>query len=789
MSSNDKLIGGRYRIQRKLGEGGMATVFLAIDEKLGRAVAIKILHDHMERNEEIRKRFQHEAQAISGLDHPNIVKIYDFSGFDSERLWFVTEIIKGKNLADETEKWPAHMVHPVIATCIVRETCRALAHAHSFGIVHRDIKPENIMITNDGVLKLMDFGIAKIQQKSSVTITGTFMGSPSYMSPEQIRGRNIDHRSDLYSVCVLFYEIVTGKLPFVGQTTHDVIMKIMDGNYSFPRFLAEGLSQEIDSFIVKGMSRNPDQRFSSALEMEKILQRILIDLEYDESQVELQRYFRDPEAYREKVLLHKKKPNQSTMHLTAKEMQFRSEERPKQPIQKQNELAIDHPISKALAEKKYQVDPAAYLKTAHLVQKEQEPTLRVQQPQPKRRDRTVPPQFAPAVTKIIHHQAPAPIVLPPPPRIQVNIGQQQPQQVYRQTPRSFPRVPRRVHVIHRRQHFTVQVPRSGTAGFFALLFLMTVIGGLIWTASESTNIPNQFQNGYKKISRTIRRNKNERKAPILAGTPAPRDNTKVSQVENGETVSEAKPTPSAKPVVTAAPATKIERKIAETKAKPTPLPVKIQPTIAPTLAKETHPESDSASESKKEFEKTEKPEKAERTEKPAPAKVVGDGSIFVSSQPAAEIFWRGRKIGTTIETGSGSGWLKIAAGNQTVELRRVGYQNKTIDVSLKANERKRLGSYSLVMANQVQDANSYFLTVAISQSPAQITIIHLDKNRTDHYTLNTESRVFTLEKGNYEVSVEKDGQKQSRNLSLAGRNTHYTFTARFKKVESEEATQ
>ena len=175
----NSVLGGRYRILEMIGEGGMAYVYLALDEKLGRKVAIKVLHQHMEKNDDIRQRFQLEAQAISGLEHPNIVKIYDFSGNNSDRLWIVQEVINGKNLAEFVQEKKGGWLHPIIAACIIRESCKALEKAHSQGIVHRDIKPENIMLTDRGILKLMDFGIAKDMGSSRMTMTGTFMGSPS----------------------------------------------------------------------------------------------------------------------------------------------------------------------------------------------------------------------------------------------------------------------------------------------------------------------------------------------------------------------------------------------------------------------------------------------------------------------------------------------------------------------------------------------------------------------------------------------------------------------------------
>ena len=292
-----QVLGNRYRIIDQLGEGGMAFVYLAVDEKLGRKVAIKVLHEHMERNPDIRHRFHLEAQSISALDHPNIVKIYDFSGDKSHRLWIVTEVIRGKNLAQFVDQYTGGHLHPIVAACLVREICKALEKAHNHGIVHRDIKPENIMVTVNGRTKLMDFGIAKDLAKSGMTMTGTFMGSPSYMSPEQIRGRDVDLRSDLYSLSVLFYEIVTGRLPFVGTSTHDVVMKIMTGEYTFPKYLVDGLPDELNDMIMRGMSRDPVIRQQAAREYGIEIDQYLQNIGFDESHIELERYFKDRRSY------------------------------------------------------------------------------------------------------------------------------------------------------------------------------------------------------------------------------------------------------------------------------------------------------------------------------------------------------------------------------------------------------------------------------------------------------------------------------------------------------------
>ena len=187
---------------------------------------------------------------------------------NAERLWIVTEVIRGKNLAQYVQQFTGGWLHPVIAACIVREICKALEKAHAHKIVHRDIKPENVMLTVEGGVKLMDFGIAKDLGKAKLTVTGTFMGSPSYMSPEQIRGRDVDLRSDLYSLSVLFYEVVTGRLPFTGQTTHDVVMKIMEGGFTHPRYLVpSSLPDRTERRHRQGDGEGPRRaRFQSARE-------------------------------------------------------------------------------------------------------------------------------------------------------------------------------------------------------------------------------------------------------------------------------------------------------------------------------------------------------------------------------------------------------------------------------------------------------------------------------------------------------------------------------------------
>lgn len=292
-----KLLGGRYRIQNEIGEGGMAFVYAAIDEKLNRHVAVKVLHQEKSRNKELRARFENEAQAVSRLDHPNIIKIYDFSGSKSEQLWIVMEFVNGWNLVQFLRKMHRSFLNPVTATCIIAEICKALSRAHNVGLVHRDIKPENIMITKQGHIKLMDFGIVKNLAQNSMTQSGVMIGSPSYMSPEQIKGQEIDLRSDLYSLSVLYYELVTGRLPFVGTGPYKVYHKIIEGNFTPPKEVRPSIPDAIESIILEGMQKRVGNRHQSASEIYKKIEHFLRTENFSEPSSELTRYLSDPEDY------------------------------------------------------------------------------------------------------------------------------------------------------------------------------------------------------------------------------------------------------------------------------------------------------------------------------------------------------------------------------------------------------------------------------------------------------------------------------------------------------------
>src|SRR5450432_375977 len=225
----------------------MAVVYRAQDEKLKREVAIKVLHPHLWSEPESKARLEREAQAVAKLKHDNILEIFDYSGRDAESAYIVTEFIDGQTL---TQFLAAHKIqHPEIAALIAAELAGALAHAHGLGIIHRDVKPENVMIRKDGLLKLMDFGIAQVVDLQRMTVTGQLLGSPAYMAPELIEGKPLDFRTDIFSVGIILYQLATGTLPFVGKNPHDVLRKIGEGRFPDPRTVNRRVSDAFARFV------------------------------------------------------------------------------------------------------------------------------------------------------------------------------------------------------------------------------------------------------------------------------------------------------------------------------------------------------------------------------------------------------------------------------------------------------------------------------------------------------------------------------------------------------------
>lgn len=268
------VLGGRYVIENEIGMGGMAIVYKGKDKMLNRTVAIKVLRPEFKQDEEFIKRFDIEAKSAAGLNHQNIVSIYDVGIHDGLR-YIVMEYIDGITLKDYISKngkipWRK-------ALKFSAQICSALTHAHAGKIIHRDIKPHNIMVTGDGSLKVMDFGIARATSASTLTIGSKVLGSAHYLSPEQARGGFTDERSDLYSLGVCMYEMVTGVLPFDAETTVAVAMQHLQKDPERPGVHTEDLPENVEYIILKAMRKEQSQRYSSAKHMESDILRVMAD--------------------------------------------------------------------------------------------------------------------------------------------------------------------------------------------------------------------------------------------------------------------------------------------------------------------------------------------------------------------------------------------------------------------------------------------------------------------------------------------------------------------------------
>ncbi|CAM5743441.1 Serine/threonine-protein kinase PknD [Streptomyces alboniger] len=276
MWGNGGLVGdGRYRLTRRLGRGGMAEVFAAEDVRLGRTVAVKLLRADLAEDPTSKARFTREAQSVAGLNHHAIVAVYD-SGEDfvggQSVPYIVMEIVEGRTIRDLLLN--AEAPGPEQALIIVSGVLEALAYSHQHGIVHRDIKPANVIITHNGAVKVMDFGIARALHGASTTMTqtGMVMGTPQYLSPEQALGKAVDHRSDLYATGCLLYELLALRPPFTGETPLSVVYQHVQDIPTPPSEVSEAVPPELDGLVMRSLAKEPDDRFQTAEEMRGLVQ-------------------------------------------------------------------------------------------------------------------------------------------------------------------------------------------------------------------------------------------------------------------------------------------------------------------------------------------------------------------------------------------------------------------------------------------------------------------------------------------------------------------------------------
>jgi serine/threonine protein kinase len=262
-----------YKIISLLGEGGMGTVYLAEHEKLGRKVAIKVLLPHLVKNELVRSRFINEAKLMSSLQHPNIVILYDYVE-DKNGLSLIMEYVEGLPL-DELIQEVTGPIEENLAINLIKKALDGFSYAHKKGLIHRDIKPSNLVITKENEVKILDFGIAKLvgDAGNKLTKTGSHIGTVYYMSPEQVRGHELDLRSDIYALGVTFYQMLTGLCPYEGLTTEfDVFNKIVGEELPDPRTVYPGISEHMCRVIQKATAKKPENRFQNCSEFIKGLE-------------------------------------------------------------------------------------------------------------------------------------------------------------------------------------------------------------------------------------------------------------------------------------------------------------------------------------------------------------------------------------------------------------------------------------------------------------------------------------------------------------------------------------
>lgn len=268
----DRVVLDRYRVDSQIGVGGMGIVYRAHDTKLRRDVALKVIAPHLVQDDEARARFLREAQAMATLSHPNIVTVYDMAEDPaSGNVFIVMELLNGSPLRKKITD-PARPSFYDMAI----QLCRALESAHTHGVLHRDIKPENVFVCSDGTIKLMDFGLARLVDASSVSQSGMMTGTIAYMSPEQLKSGSLDARTDLYSLGILFYEYLCGQTPFQSDNPGSMLLKHLTEQAPSLRAKVPSVPQELEALILRLLSKEPSGRFPSAMVLRDTLERMRV---------------------------------------------------------------------------------------------------------------------------------------------------------------------------------------------------------------------------------------------------------------------------------------------------------------------------------------------------------------------------------------------------------------------------------------------------------------------------------------------------------------------------------
>lgn len=264
---------GKYEVLRVLGSGGTGCVYEARDPRLERRVALKLLHRELARQPEPRERFLREAQAAGALQHPNIVKVYDVGAL-SAQPFIAMEFVPGADLERILQDFPVSLEWKLD---LLRQLCEGLQHAHARGIVHRDVKPSNIRVTPAGEVKIMDFGIARLQTATHLTRRGLVLGSVHYIAPEQVEGREVDARADVFSVGAIAFELLSGKKPFASDTVSGVMARVAYGSPDLDLLPETPYSPGLEAVVTNALAHRPQDRYQSLADMREDLRRAVED--------------------------------------------------------------------------------------------------------------------------------------------------------------------------------------------------------------------------------------------------------------------------------------------------------------------------------------------------------------------------------------------------------------------------------------------------------------------------------------------------------------------------------
>ena len=336
MSEKGRILADRYELKELIGQGGMADVYLAYDDILKREVAVKILRSSLTGDPIYITRFHREARAAAALCHRNIVEIYDV-GEEDDLYYIVMEYVRGQTLKELINKRGA--LHYVEAVDIMKQVVSATALAHSMGIVHRDLKPQNILVTDSGIVKIADFGIASIQSLSQVTQTDTIMGSLHYLAPEIARGEKATPQSDIYALGVVFYELLRGDVPFNGESPVNIALKHMRDEIPSVRAYNPAIPQSVENIIIKATAKNINNRYQCADDMLDDLDTCLERL--DEEKLTFDQVNTDPTIIAsDSQFFTKTAPIDPEITQTEIEEIKPQDEKKKEPMDKKKKIAI-----------------------------------------------------------------------------------------------------------------------------------------------------------------------------------------------------------------------------------------------------------------------------------------------------------------------------------------------------------------------------------------------------------------------------------------------------------------